>query len=168
MVSATVLLLLVVLAGCGISSKPAAQPTPTPASTAMTVPAPAAASPAPARPSPAPTRPGSSTLPFSCSSILATGTDGTITPLFCSDGLPNPAALAYYEGHNDRGFDPAVLRLSRSSTKSQVEAAMCADVGPGGTMGLQTEQQAYDLAARSNGWSYDIKTITNLPCPPAG
>ena len=70
----------------------------------------AAASPAPARPSPAPTRPGSSTLPFSCSSILATGTDGTITPLFCSDGLPNPAALAYYEGHNDRGFNPAVLR----------------------------------------------------------
>ena len=132
------------------------------------MPAPTATSPAPAPLSPTPTRPGSSTLPSACSSILTAGTDGTITPLFCSDGSPNPAALAYYEGHNDRGFDPAVLRLSQSSTKSQVEAAMCADVGPGGTMGLQTEQQAYDLAARSNGWSYDINTVTNLRCPPAG
>ena len=88
--------------------------------------------------------------------------------MFCSDGSPNPAALAYYEGHNDRGFNPTVLRLAPSSTQSQVKSAMCADIGPGGTMGLQTEQQAYDLAARRNSWSYDINTVTNLRCPPAG
>jgi hypothetical protein len=113
-------------------------------------------------------RPSSTTMPPSCRAALTEGNDGTITPLFCSDGSPNPTALAYYEGHNDRGFDPAVLRLAPSSTRWQVESAMCADIGPGGTMGLQTEQQAYDLAARRNGWSYDINTVTNLRCPPAG
>jgi hypothetical protein len=133
-------------------------------------PAPTATSPAPASTlySPGPTLPGSTTLPPSCPATLTEGNDGTITPLFCSDGSPNPAALAYYEGRNDRGFNPVVLRLAPSSTQSQVESAMCADIGPGGTMGLQTEQQAYDLAARRNGWSYDINTVTNLRCPPAG
>ena len=87
--------------------------------------------------------------------------------LFCSDGSPNSDALAYYEGRNDRGFNPAVLRLAASSTEEQVRLAMCADVGLGGTMGLQTEQQAYDLAARRNRWNYDINTVTNLHCPPA-
>ena len=107
-------------------------------------------------------------MPPSCPTTLTEGNDGTITPLFCSDGSPNPVALAYYEGHNDRGFNPAVLRLGPSSTQSQVKSVMCADIGPGGTMGLQTEQQAYDLAARRNSWSYDINTVTNLRCPPAG
>ena len=118
----------------------------------------------PPRHGPRPTLPSSTTMPPSCPAALTEGNDGTITPLFCSDGSPNPAALAYYEGRNDRGFNPAVLRLARSSTQSQVESAMCADIGPGGTMGLQTEQQAYDLAARRNGWSYDINTVTNLRC----
>jgi hypothetical protein len=111
---------------------------------------------------------GASSKPPSCPVTLTEGNDGTITPLFCSDGSPNPAALAYYEGRNHRGFNPAVLRLAPSSTKSQVKSAMCADIGPGGTMGLQTEQQAYDLAARHNSWSYEINTVTNLRCPPAG
>jgi len=124
------------------------------------------AAPGPHRPRP--TLPSSTTLPSSCTATLTEGNDGTITPLFCSDGSPNPAALAYYEGHNDRGFHPAVLRLAPSSTRSQVKSAMCADIGPGGTMGLQAEQQAYDLAARRNSWSYDINTVTNLRCPPAG
>jgi hypothetical protein len=117
-----------------------------------------------------PAVPGSSasSKPASCPATLTEGNDGTITPLFCSDRSPNPAALAYYEGRNDRGFNPAVLRLAPSSTQSQVKSAMCADIGPGGTMGLQTEQQAYDLAARRNNWSYDINTVTNLRCPPAG
>ena len=118
--------------------------------------------------SPRPARPSSTTSLPSCPTTLTEGEDGTITPLFCSDGSPNPAALAYYEGHNDRGFSPVVLRLAPSSTRSQVKSAMCADIGPGGTMGLQTEQQAYDLAARRNSWSYDINTVTNLRCPPAG
>jgi hypothetical protein len=114
---------------------------------------------------------GRATAPASaalCSAALTEGNDGTVSPLFCSDGSPNPAALAYYEGRNDRGFNPAVLRLAASSTEEQVRSAMCADVGPGGTMGLQTEQQAYDLAARRNGWNYDINTVTNLHCPPSG
>jgi len=133
-------------------------------------PAPTATSPvrAPAPHSTRPTLPSSTTLPASCPTTLTEGNDGTITPLFCSDGSPNPVALAYYEGHNDRGFNPAVLRLGPSSTQSQVKSVMCADIGPGGTMGLQTEQQAYDLAARRNSWSYDINTVTNLRCPPAG
>ena len=153
--------------GISASSKPATQPNSTPASTAITVPAPAATSPAPAPHSPKPALPSFTTSP-SCPATLTEGNDGTITPLFCSDGSPNPAALAYYEGHNDRGFNPTVLRLAPSSTQSQVKSAMCADIGPGGTMGLQTEQQAYDLAARRNSWSYDINTVTNLRCPPAG
>ena len=153
--------------GISASSKPATQPNSTPASTAITVPAPAATSPAPAPHSPRPALPNFTTSP-SCPATFTEGNDGTITPLFCSDGSPNPAALAYYEGHNDRGFNPAVLRLAPSSTQSQVKSAMCADIGPGGTMGLQTEQQAYDLAARRNSWSYDINTVTNLRCPPAG
>jgi hypothetical protein len=117
-----------------------------------------------------PAAPGisASSKPTSCPATIAEGNDGTITPLFCSDGSPNPAALAYYEGHNGRGFNPAVLRLAPSSSQSQVQSAMCADIGPGGTMGLQTEQQAYELAARRNSWSYDINTVTNLRCPPAG
>jgi hypothetical protein len=127
--------------GTSASSKPATQPSSTPTST---------------------------TWPSSCPAALTEGNDGTITPLFCSGGSLNPAALAYYEGRNDRGFHPAVLRLTPSSTQSQVKSAMCADIGPGGTMGLQTEQQAYDLAARRNSWSYDINTVTNLRCPPAG
>jgi len=45
---------------------------------------------------------------------------------------------------------------------------MCADIGPGGTMGLQTEQQAYELAARRHGWHYPINTVTNLRCPSGG
>jgi hypothetical protein len=130
--------------------------------------APSRSAPAAALHSPRPTLPGSTTLPPSCPATLTEGNDGTIAPLFCSDGSPNPAALAYYQGHNDRGFNPAVLRLAPSSTPSQIKSAMCADIGPGGTMGLQTEQQAYDLAARRNGWSYDINTVTNLRCPSAG
>ena len=102
----------------------------------------------------------------SCSATLTEGEDGTVSPLFCPDGSPNSAALAYYEGRNDRGFNPAVLRLAASSTDEQVRSAMCADLGLSGTMGLQTEQQAYDLAARRNGWNYDINTVTNLNCPP--
>ena len=125
------------------------------------------ASPAPTATSPAlhgPSLPSSTAMPPSCPATLTEGNDGTITPLFCTGGSPNPAAVAYYQGRNDRGFNPAVLRLARSSTQSQVKSAMCADIGPGGTMGLQTEQQAYDLAARRNGWSYDINTVTNLRC----
>jgi hypothetical protein len=142
---------------------------PTAPSSVAAAPASAATSPVPAQaPHSRPTLPSSTTLPPSCPATLTEGNDGAITPLFCSNGSPNPAALAYYEGHNDRGFNPAVLRLAPSSTQSQVKSAMCADIGPGGTMGLQTEQQAYDLAARRNSWSYDINTVTNLRCPPAG
>jgi hypothetical protein len=147
----------------GRPAPPASPAAPSPFAAA---PASAATSPAPHGPRPA--RLSSTTSPPSCPATLAEGEDGTITPLFCSDGSPNPAALAYYEGRNDRGFNPAVLRLAPSSTQSQVKSAMCADIGPGGTMGLQTEQQAYDLAARRNSWSYDINTVTNLRCQPAG
>jgi hypothetical protein len=94
------------------------------------------------------------------------GNDGTVAPLFCSDGSPNLAALAYYEGSNEHGFDPAVLRLPASSTEAQVESAMCADIA--GAMGLQTENQAYALAAARNGWSYDINTVKTLHCPSGG
>jgi hypothetical protein len=151
------------LVSAPIRSAPPAGP-----SSFAAAPAPAETSPAPAPHTPRPALPGSTAMAPSCPATLTEGNDGTITPLFCSGGSPNPAALAYYEGHNDRGFNPAVLRLAPSSTPSRVKSTMCADIGPGGTMGLQTEQQAYDLAARRNGWSYDINTVTNLRCPPSG
>lgn len=149
-------------------SRPAPPASPTAPSSFAAAPGSAATSPIPGPAPHSPALPSSTMLPASCPTTLTEGNDGTITPLFCSDGSPNPAALAYYEGHNDRGFDPAVLRLAPSSTRSQVDSALCADIGPGGSMGLQTEQQAYELAARRNGWRYDINTVTNLRCPPAG
>lgn len=143
--------LVVALTGCRTSSQAAAQAPATPATTFSTSAPASSVAVAPSSPS--------------CSAALTEGEDGTITPLFCPDGSPDPAALAYYEGHNSRGFHAAVLRLASSSTEAQIKSAMCADVGLKGTMGLQTEQQAYALAARRNRWSYDINTVTNLNCP---
>jgi hypothetical protein len=86
--------------------------------------------------------------------------------LFCADGTDNPAALAYYEGGWVKGFIPKVLALPATASYGQVVAAVCADIfGHGSPMGLQTEQQAYDLAANRAGWRYHINTVNGLSCP---
>ncbi|MBO0835693.1 MAG: hypothetical protein J2P28_09260 [Actinobacteria bacterium] len=100
---------------------------------------------------------------------LTVGTDGSVAPLFCPDGTDNAAALAYYEGGWVKGFTPKVLVLPASATNGQVVGAVCADIfGQGSPMGLQTEQQAYDLAARRAGWQYAVNTVNGLSCPVVG
>jgi hypothetical protein len=110
---------------------------------------------------PAPTR---SPEPNKTCASLSVGTDGTVAPLYCSDGSDNPAALAYYDGRNRRGFHPLVLRLPATATRRQVISAVCSDLAPGSHMGLQSEQQAYDLAARRARWPYHINTVNGLHC----
>jgi hypothetical protein len=100
---------------------------------------------------------------------LTTGADGSDAPLFCADGTDNPAALAYYQGGWVKGFSPKVLALPATASYRQVVDAVCADIfGRGSPMGLQTEQQAYDLAANRARWRYHIDTVTGLTCPVAG
>ncbi len=92
-----------------------------------------------------------------------------LTQLFCADGTDNPAALAYYEGGWVKGFTPKVLVLPATASYGQVVGAVCADIfGHGSPMGLQAEQQAYDLAANRAGWRYHINTVNGLSCPGAG
>jgi hypothetical protein len=124
---------------------------------------------APVRSAPMATSPASRTAPGTLCPTLTVGADGTVTPLFCADGTDNPAALAYYEGGWVKGFTPKVLVLPATASYSQVMSAVCADIfGHGSPMGLQTEQQAYDLAANRAGWRYDINTVNGLTCPAAG
>ena len=100
---------------------------------------------------------------------LTVGADGSVAPLFCADGTDNPAALAYYEGGWVKGFTPKVLVLPATASYGQVVRAVCADIfGHGSPMGLQTEQQAYDLAANRAGWRYHVSTVNGLSCPAAG
>lgn len=97
------------------------------------------------------------------------GADGSVAPLFCADGTDNPAALAYYEGGRVKGFTPKVLLLPETATYGQITGAVCADIfGHGSPMGLQTEQQAYDLAANRARWRYHINTVNGLSCPVVG
>jgi hypothetical protein len=88
------------------------------------------------------------------------GEDGTIEPLLCGDGTDNPAALAYHQGHNQRGFDLRVLNLEVTAGRQQVVATICSDLAPNSRMGLQTEQEAYQLATNRAGWKYDINVVT--------
>jgi hypothetical protein len=121
---------------------------------------------APVRSAPTATSPGSRTAPGAPCLTLTVGVDGSVAPLFCADGTDNPAALAYYEGGWVKGFTPKVLALPATASYGQVVAAVCADIfGHGSPMGLQTEQQAYDLAANRAGWRYHINTVNGLSCP---
>ena len=130
--------------------------------------APAAPS-APARSAPMATPSASRTAPGVPCPTLTVGADGSVAPLFCADGTDNPAALAYYEGGWVKGFTPKVLVLPATASYSQVVGAVCADIfGHGSPMGLQTEQQAYDLAANRAGWRYHINTVNGLSCPGVG
>jgi hypothetical protein len=108
----------------------------------------------------------SRTAPGVLCPTLTIGADGSVAPLFCADGTDNPAALAYYEGGWVKGFTPKVLVLPATASYGQVVGAVCADIyGHGSPMGLQTEQQAYDLAANRAGWRYHINTVNGLSCP---
>jgi hypothetical protein len=130
--------------------------------------APAAPS-APARSAPMATPSASRTAPGVPCPTLTVGADGSVAPLFCADGTDNPAALAYYEGGWVKGFTPKVLVLPATASYSQVVGAVCADIfGHGSPMGLQTEQQAYGLAANRAGWRYHINTVNGLSCPVVG
>jgi len=100
---------------------------------------------------------------------LTIAVDGSVAPLFCANGTDNPAALAYYQGGWVKGFSPKMLTLPATASYSQVVGAACADIfGHGSPMGLQTEQQAYDLAANRAGWRYRINTVNGLTCPVVG
>jgi len=109
------------------------------------------------------------TAPGAPCPALTVGTDGSVAPLFCADGTDNPAALAYYQGGWVKGFTPKVLALPGTASHGQVVGAVCADIfGHDSPMGLQTEQQAYDLAANRAGWRYHINTVNGLSCPVVG
>jgi len=124
---------------------------------------------APVRSAPMATSSASRTAPGAPCPTLTVGADGTVAPLFCANGTDNPAALAYYQGGWVKGFTPKVLALPAAASYGQVVGAVCADIfGHGSPMGLQTEQQAYDLAANRAGWRYHINTVNSLTCPVAG
>ena len=124
----------------------------------------------PSTPKPPATLPRATTPPSVPTTMiclgLSTSADGSIAPLFCSNGADNPGALAYYQGHNQRGFDPKVLQLPTTASRQQVVGTICSDLAPGSPMGLQTEQQAYQLAANLAGWRYNINVV-NLNCSAA-
>lgn len=135
-----------------VQAVPAA-PDPTSTLLATTIAPPATSAP------PAATKPPTTIV--QCPS-LSIGNDGTIAPLLCG-GRDNPAALAYYGGQNQRGMAPRVLGLPVTATEQQVVTTICADIAPGSPMGLQTEQQAYQLAATRAGWKYAVNVV-NLDC----
>jgi hypothetical protein len=118
------------------------------------------------RSAPAATPPASRGVPCP---TLTVGADGSVAPLYCADGTDNPAALAYYAGGWVKDFTPRVLKLPATASYGQVAGAVCADIfGHGSPMGLQTEQQAYDLAANRARWRYHINTVNGLSCPVVG
>ncbi|HYB16139.1 MAG TPA: hypothetical protein VEF71_11795 [Streptosporangiaceae bacterium] len=124
---------------------------------------------APGRSAAMATSSASRTAPGALCPALTAGVDGSVAPLFCAHGTDNPAALAYYQGGWVKGFTPKVLALPSTASYGQVVGAVCADIfGHGSPMGLQTEQQAYDLAANRAGWRYHINTVNGLSCPVVG
>jgi hypothetical protein len=146
--------------------RPATPASSRPAGTGVSM---SAAPSAPGRSAPMATSSASRTAPGVLCPTLTVGADGSVAPLFCADGTDNPAALAYYEGGWVKGFTPKVLVLPATASYGQVVGAVCADIsGHGSPMGLQTEQQAYDLAANRAGWRYHINTVNGLSCPGAG
>jgi hypothetical protein len=150
----------------GRPANPASSQAARPAETGVSTPT---APSAPVRSAAMATSSASRTAPGALCPTLTVGSDGSVTPLFCADGTDNPAALAYYEGGWVKGFTPKVLALPATASYGQVVGAVCADIfGHGSPMGLQTEQQAYDLAANRAGWRYHINTVNGLNCPAAG
>jgi hypothetical protein len=160
-VAAAAAVVVAIVAGVAVpklASSPAAHSARTGVSTPTASSAPVRS--APVAPSPAPR-----TAPGALCPTLTVSVDGTVAPLFCADGTDNPAALAYYEGGWVKGFTPKVLMLPATASYGQVAGAVCADIfGHGSPMGLQTEQQAYDLAANRAGWRYHINTVNGLTC----
>jgi hypothetical protein len=75
------------------------------------------------------------------------GADGTAAPLFCGNGRPDPAVLAYY-----RTLHLRVLKLGPGATPARVLQAMCSDMHRNST--YPVESAAYALARRINGWSF--------------
>lgn len=154
------------LGACAACASTAARPAATSASESATPSAPVRS--APKVTSMATSSPSQTASSGSCPT-LTIGTDGSVAPLLCASGADNPAALAYYEGGWVKGFTPRVLALPATASYGQVVGAVCADVfGHGSPMGLQTEQQAYTLAANRAGWQYHINTVNGLNCPVVG
>jgi hypothetical protein len=150
----------------GQPANPASSRAARPAGTGVSTPT---APSAPARSAPKATSSASRTAPGALCPTLTVGADGSVAPLFCADGTDNPAALAYYDGGWVKGFTPKVLVLPATASYGQVVGAVCADIfGHRSPMGLQTEQQAYGLAANRAGWRYHISTVNGLSCPMVG
>lgn len=122
-VASAVLTLIVVAGGCSGGTSRSASNHPVNSSARTTRPA------APTLPStttgpttaaPTTTIPPTSAVP-SCPP-LQTYQDGNAGPLFCSDGSPSPAAVAYF-----RAVDPSLFALPSGAAPDQIRAALCAD-----------------------------------------
>lgn len=94
-----------------------------------------------------------------CSESVNTTSDGNVSPLYCSDGGVNVLAWQAYAKLN-----PSVLSLARGSTSSQVLRAMCTDVGSSARASVAQEASAEALAARYNGWPFNIRDFSGASC----
>ncbi len=155
-------MVMAVLAGACGSSPPAggrAAPSTATVAPATGIPAPPTTTAAPTAAPPTTTAAPPTTV--ACDQPLQVGNDGSVAPLRCGSGQVNTAALRYYRGGNPGHWYPTVLELPASAIRAQVVAAMCHDIGPGQPWpsGVQTEQQAYQLAAQLNGWSYGLNVV---------
>jgi hypothetical protein len=90
-----------------------------------------------------------------CTAQLTTAEDGTISPLFCSDGQLNMRAWDYLAADNLQ-----VMALNRNAGPDKVRAAITEDLrtrasGP-------RECNAALLAAAYYGWSFHIDPVAGL------
>jgi hypothetical protein len=76
-------------------------------------------------------------------------TDGTAGPLFCNDGRPNPAAIRYFQPLGLGTLDA----LGRTAKLRAVEKALCSAERQGS---IPIASQEYDLAAKIQGWDFDL------------
>jgi hypothetical protein len=147
---AAVATVLVALTGCAASPKVQASPTAAPASPAAAAAATSGApGPAPQAVSvgdpnavlvPAPSPPAPRCPP------LVHYAAGNAGPLFCTNGMDDPAALAYF-----MGLHLNVMSLPARASQSQAVGAICADLRH---TAVGTEYSAYLLAATRQHWFF--------------
>jgi hypothetical protein len=115
-----------------------------PATPAITAPAPSATDTAPSA------RPAAAAQQLESCGEVTHLQDGNVAPVLCSDGRPSLAADSFF-----RSLLPAVavLHLAPDANLTDVETAMCADK----TFGHLTnpmEESAYRLMAAEQGWGF--------------
>ena len=95
-----------------------------------------------------------------CSQQLEYGADGSYGPLTCANGT-ELNTLAWNAAASDT---PLIMSLGPNATPSQVDAALCSDIGHS-TIPIETG--AYHLAAMYYGWSFAYdpsSTLANGSC----